>query len=90
MLNIGLFFVLVFFAPLVTGLIAGYLHEKTREGSFVGFVGAILSYFALMFVTEYLTGFPTDPLVILAAILIMGIIGAVGGFLGVLIRIRTS
>jgi hypothetical protein len=90
MLNLGLFIVIVFFAPFVSGIVVGYIVRNLKEGGFVGFVGSTLGYFALLFITEYLTGFPTDPLIILSAILIMGGIGAFGGFVGSLIRSRTT
>ncbi|MFW9769055.1 MAG: hypothetical protein ACFFF9_02795 [Candidatus Thorarchaeota archaeon] len=90
LLNVGLFIVLVIFAPFVSGLIVGYLSGKAKEGTGVGFIGALLSYFTIMLLTEFLTGFPTDPLIILSSILLMGVIGALGGILGAWIRTRTK
>lgn len=86
LLNVGLFFVLVLIAPLVSGLVVGYFLEEYKKGTLAGFIGAILSYSVIMLITEYLIGFTTDPFVILQAILIMGAIGAFGGLLGAFAR----
>ena len=90
LLNVGLFIVLVIFAPLVSGLVVGYLIGESKTGTTVGFIGALFSYSAIMQVTEYLTGFPTDPLIILSSVLLMGVIGALGGLLGGWIRKRSQ
>lgn len=90
LLNIGLFFILAFFAPLVAGLVGGFFLERSKIGAISGFIGAFLSYSAILLMTEYLTGFPTDPLILVSAVVLMGLIGALGGFLGSWIRSRSK
>jgi hypothetical protein len=90
LLNIGLFFILTFFAPLVAGLVVGFFLERTKIGTLAGFLGAFFSYSGILFVTEYLTGFSTDFLTLVSAVILMGLIGALGGFLGALIRNRSK
>ena len=90
MLNLGLFFILAFFAPLVAGLIVGFFLEKYYIGSLTGFIGALVSYSVILLITEYLTGFVTDPLTLVSAVLLMSLIGALGGLLGAVIRSRSK
>ncbi|MGY5863116.1 MAG: hypothetical protein RTV41_00785 [Candidatus Thorarchaeota archaeon] len=90
LLNIGLFFILAFFAPLVAGLVVGFFLERKDIGTLAGFLGAVFSYSGILFVTEYLTGFSTDFLTLIAAVFLMGLFGALGGVLGVFIRSRSK
>ena len=90
LLNIGLFFILAFFAPLVAGFVVGFFLERKDIGTLAGFLGALFSYSGILFVTEYLTGFSTDFITLVAAVILMGLIGALGGFLGVLVRSRSK
>lgn len=90
MLNLGLFFILAFFAPLVAGLVVGIFLEKSRIGTFAGFMGALIGYSTILLITEYLTGFTTDPFTLISAVLLMALIGALGGLLGALIRSRSK
>ncbi|MHA2179480.1 MAG: hypothetical protein ACXAAO_09390 [Candidatus Thorarchaeota archaeon] len=90
LLNIGLFFILAFFAPLVSGIVVGFFIGNMKKGSFAGFIGAFLSYSAILLITEFLTGFATDILTLVSAVLLMGIIGALGGLIGVWIRSRST
>lgn len=90
MLNLGLFFILAFFAPLVAGLVVGFFLEKSKIGSIAGFAGALISYSTILLITEYLTGFATDPLTLVFAVFLMALIGALGGLLGAIIRSRSK
>ena len=90
MLNLGLFFILAFLAPLVSGLVVGFFLEKSKVGTLAGFMGGLISYSAILLITEYLTGFATDPLTLVSAVLLMALIGALGGLLGAVIRSRSK
>lgn len=89
LLNFGLFFVLNFLAPLVTGCIIGFLVAKMRDGLIIGFVGTVLSYSIVFVISEWFLGFTNTPLDIAIAVLIMGFIGAFGGLIGSLFASRT-
>jgi len=82
LLNLGLFFVLYFLAPLVTGIIIGFLVAKIRDGFVVGFIGTIFSYILVFVLSEWVLGFTSAPLDVAIAVLIMGVIGAAGGLIG--------
>lgn len=86
LLNLGLFFILAIFAPLVVGLVCGYILDYKRNGIIAGFLSAVFSY-SLIFAVA---GFATDIIVFSVSILIMAIIGAVGGFIGARIYKRMS
>ncbi|MGY5856140.1 MAG: hypothetical protein RTS72_06020 [Candidatus Thorarchaeota archaeon] len=88
LLNFGLFFILNFLAPLVTGIIIGFLVAKIRDGFIVGFVGTILSYSIVFVIAEWFVGFTTPVLDVIGAVLIMGGIGAVGGLIGSIISTK--
>ena len=88
LLNFGLFFILNLLAPLVTGLIIGFLVVKVRDGFVVGFIGTILSYFIVFLISEWFIGFTTPFIDVALAVLIMGGIGAGGGLIGSLISSR--
>jgi hypothetical protein len=88
LLNFGLFFILNFLAPLVTGLVVGFLVVKIRDGVSVGFIGTILSYCIIFVIAEWFVGFTTPLLDVAIAVLIMGGIGAGGGLIGSLISTR--
>ncbi|TFH08969.1 MAG: hypothetical protein E4H14_05380 [Candidatus Thorarchaeota archaeon] len=84
LLNLGLFFVLALFAPMVVGIVCGYILGKKRNGILTGFLGAVVSY-ALMFIV---TGFAVDIAVFGTAVLIMSLIGGAGGFIGAVLQKR--
>ena len=86
LLNWGLFFILALLAPLVVGLICGYILGHQRNAIFAGTLSAAFSY-ALLFIA---TGSASDLLVFSEAVLIMAIIGGVGGFIGTLLYKRMS
>jgi hypothetical protein len=88
LLNFGLFFILNFLAPLVTGLVVGFLVVKIRNGVAVAFIGTILSYCIIFVIAEWFIGFTTPFLDVAMAVLIMGGIGAGGGLIGSLISTR--
>lgn len=90
-LNLGFFIILAIFTPLVVGLVVGYLFRETKiVSSFIGFMGALISYTGILLVTEYLTGFTTDYLTIVTAVILMALMGALGGFLGAMMRSRSK
>ena len=78
LLNIGLFFVLALFAPLVVGIACGYILGHKRNGILTGFLSAVFSY-SLMFIVA---AFGTNFLDLVGAVLIMSFIGGAGGFIG--------
>jgi hypothetical protein len=82
LLNLGLFFVLVLIAPLVVGIVCGYVLGSKRNGIITGTLSAVFSY-SLIFIG---TGFATDIPVFGTAVLIMSLIGGAGGFIGALIQ----
>ena len=84
LLNLGLFFVLAIFAPLVVGMVCGYILGQKNYGTLTGFLSAIAAY-ALIFVV---TGFAVNLLDFSGAILIMSVIGGVGGYLGAILQKR--
>jgi hypothetical protein len=88
LLNFGLFFILNFLAPLVTGLVVGFLVVKIRDGVVVGFIGTILSYCMVFVIAEWFIGFTTPFVDVALAVLIMGGIGAGGGLIGSLISTK--
>jgi MFS family permease len=49
LLNLGLFFVLVYFASLVAGLLAGYLIRERKKALFASFIGTFGAYIILFF-----------------------------------------
>lgn len=84
LLNLGLFFVLALFAPLVVGMVCGYILGHKRNGILAGFLSAVLAY-SLIFIV---TGFAIDIPVFISAVLIMSSIGGIGGYIGILIQKR--
>jgi hypothetical protein len=88
LLNFGLFLILNFLAPLVTGIIIGFLVAKIRDGVAVGFVGTILSYCIVFIISEWFLGFSNTPVDIAVAVLIMGAIGTLGGLIGAIISTK--
>jgi hypothetical protein len=90
LLNLGLYFILFFVAPLVSGLICGYFMLSPRWGALGGFLGAFLPSTPLLFFLEAISGHGYDPFSIVFAAVILSVIGAVGGFLGGMIALRTQ
>lgn len=86
--NFGLFFILNFLAPLFTGVIVGFLVVKYKHALAISFIGSLLSYCIVFVISEWLLGFVNDPVSVMIAILIMGLIGAVGGLMGALIATK--
>ena len=86
--NFGLFFILNFLAPIVTGLIVGFLISRIREGVAVSFLGTVLSYFLVFVISEWFLGFTTPFIDVAVAVVIMGVLGAGGGLIGSLISTR--
>ena len=88
LLNAGLYIVLYVLAPLVAGLTGGYLLGRPWRGLLVGLVGSLVSYTPLLAVLESLQGTASDPFVLIQAALILSAIGATGGLVGGVIRLR--
>jgi hypothetical protein len=88
LLNFGLFFVLNFLAPLVTGFVIGYIVAKMRDGVAIGFVGTALSYILVFAISEWFISFSTPVGDVVVAIIIMALIGASGGLIGSFISSR--
>ena len=54
MLNVGLYFLLYIFTPIVSGLIVGFLLGRKKEGGIISFIGSFVSFLPmLMEVTTY-------------------------------------
>jgi hypothetical protein len=86
LLNLGLFFVLAIFAPLLVGFILGYVLGHKGKGIISSILSAAVSYLAIFIVT----GFGSDLFVLSSAVIIMCIIGGIGGYLGAIIYQRSS
>lgn len=82
LLNLGLFIILFIFTPIAAGLVVGYLLRDSRDGLISGLVGSTTSFAALFITTEAVIGFSSEPIFVIVAVILMGIIGAVGGFVG--------
>ena len=85
LLNLGLFFMVIFGAPLIVGIMSAYILADRKNGIIAAFLSSALAY-SLMFIV---TGFATDVPVFIAAVLIMCSIAIVGGFIGAIIHQRT-
>ncbi len=83
LLNFGLFFVLSILAPVTAGIVSGYFINEYRIGALCGFLSASVAYSIIFVVTAALA---TDIPVIVSAVLIMGILDAAGGVLGVFLH----
>ena len=90
LLNLGLFFVLAILAPLVVGIVCGYLSSQWKDGVFISFVASTIAYSLIFAVTQLLPGFTTDLFAIVIAVLIMSTIGVIGGILGSIIKTRRT
>jgi len=82
LLNLGLFFMVIFGAPLIVGIVSAYILGDRRNGIISAFLSSLFAY-SLMFIV---TGFATDIPVFIAAVLIMCSIAIVGGFIGAIIH----
>ncbi len=51
MLNVGLYFLLYIFTPLISGLIVGFLVARPKEGGFTSFFGSLLSFFPMLLIS---------------------------------------
>ena len=90
LLNFGLFFILYFLAPLVTGLIVGYIVAKYRNAIVIVFIGTALSYFLVFFITDWFLDFAYKPEDVIFAVVIMSGIGVLGGAIGSFFGARRS
>jgi hypothetical protein len=82
LLNLGLFFILVIGAPLVVGVVCGYIVGDRKNGIIASVLSSIIAY-ALIFTV---TGYATDIPAFVTAILIMCVIGAVGAIVGAYVQ----
>jgi hypothetical protein len=90
MLNIGLYVVLWVAAPLIAGVVCGYFMLSPRWGAFGSFLGSILATTPLLFFLESLSSSGADFLSIFGAAIILSVIGALGGFIGGIIGLKTQ
>ncbi|NHI88617.1 MAG: hypothetical protein EAX87_03780 [Candidatus Thorarchaeota archaeon] len=90
LLNFGLFFILNFLAPLVTGLIVGYIVAKYIHAIAIVFSGTALSYFLVFLITEWFLDFVYKPEDVIFAVIIMSGIGVLGGAIGSFVGARRS
>ncbi|MHA1925372.1 MAG: hypothetical protein ACXABV_05750 [Candidatus Thorarchaeota archaeon] len=90
LLNVGLYIVLWVAAPLVSGLICGYFMLSPKWGSFGGFLGSVVGCTPLLFILESISAIGYDVFSIMLAALILSMIGALGGFIGGMIGLRTQ
>ncbi|MGY5860116.1 MAG: hypothetical protein RTU63_12160 [Candidatus Thorarchaeota archaeon] len=84
LLNLGLFFMVIFAAPFIVGIVSAYILGDRKNGIVAAFLSSLFAY-SLMFIV---TGFATDIPVFIAAVLIMCSIAVVGGIVGAIIRSR--
>ncbi len=82
LLNLGLFIILFIFTPIAAGLVVGYLLRDTRDGLLSGLVAGTTSFAALFVTTEAILGFTGEPTFVIVAVILMGVIGAIGGLIG--------
>ncbi|MGY5872079.1 MAG: hypothetical protein RTV72_07550 [Candidatus Thorarchaeota archaeon] len=82
LLNLGLFFVLAIFAPIVVGIVCGYILGHEKHGILAGILSSAFAY-SLIFVA---TGFATDLAEFGSAVLIMCAFAGFGGWIGVFIQ----
>jgi hypothetical protein len=85
LLNLGLFFVLSVFTPLVIGLLSGFFFTRYQAGVLTGAVSALISYSIVFMVTSFMI---MEISAIVIAVLIMTVLGAMGASLGVYIHSR--
>jgi hypothetical protein len=90
LLNIGLYAVLWVAAPLISGVVCGYFMLNPRWGALGGFLGSTISITPLLFFLESLSSSGADILSIFIAALILSAIGALGGFIGGMMGLRTQ
>ena len=83
LLNFGLFFILSILAPVTAGIVSGYFINEYKIGTLSGSLSAIVAYSIIFVVTAAMT---MDILAITSAVLIMGVLGAAGGALGVFLH----
>ncbi|MHA1928754.1 MAG: DUF5518 domain-containing protein [Candidatus Thorarchaeota archaeon] len=55
LLNIGLYFILAVFAPLVSGLICGYFLKSKTKGAIGGFLGGLLAFIPMELISAQAT-----------------------------------
>jgi hypothetical protein len=89
LLNLGLFVVLALFSPIAAGFCIGYILAKTRPTLIGSTASGIIAYGLLFAFTEAATGWTSDPLVIIAAVVIMTLLCVLGAILGSILAGRT-
>jgi hypothetical protein len=97
MLNIGLYFVLFFFTPLLSGLVVGFVLRKLRNGAVAGFISSFAAFtpFLLYLSQGLLVLNPTSDLVsfylaVMTYVFLLSLAGSVCGVLGGAIGRRAS
>ncbi len=90
LLNLGLFVVLAIFSPVATGIIIGYLLRRMNQAVSSSALSAVIGYGILFALTESVTGWTTDPTILVLAVIIMAVFCVVGGVLGVWLSRRSN
>ena len=101
LLNLGLFFILTYFASLVTGILAGYLIRERKKALISSFIGTFGGYMILFYMqsdsllaylleSEILQDIPADMIAPLfwTSVILAAIILSILGIIGVYIAHR--
>ncbi|MBD3406836.1 MAG: hypothetical protein GF411_12035 [Candidatus Lokiarchaeota archaeon] len=89
LLNIGLFFILFYFTPIIAGLVGGYFLASRNKGIQVSFISSLVTYTLIFAITEVMTGQYLDIVTLLFAALMMSGLSMIGGFIGGVIGERS-
>lgn len=97
MLNIGLYSMLFFFTPLLSGLVVGFLLREIRNGAVGGFISSFAAFTPfLLYLSQGLLALnPTSDLVsfylaVMAYVLLLSLAGLVAGAIGGAVGRRAS
>jgi hypothetical protein len=90
LLNIGFYFLLFIFAPIIAGIASGFLLLNPKEGSIGGFMASIVAYIPLFTILELLFPRGDTILAILGAAILLAVVGSVGGAVGGFLSKRTT
>lgn len=82
LLNIGLYFLLFFFAALVAGIVCGFFLLNLQKGTLSGFLAALIAFLPFFILLEIMFPQGADTLSIIGASLILSMLGAPGGAIG--------
>ncbi len=87
LLNIGLYFFLYIFTPLVSGMICGYLLKSKSKGALGGFLGGLMAFIPMELIsappmTEIQMDLLTFYTLMIIAAIILASVGLIGGYIG--------